>query len=140
MRLFHAVAVATLLATPVLADEGDPAAGEASFKKCQACHVVANEAGEVLAGKAGKTGPNLFGVIGRQAGSYEGFRYKQSIVDAGNAGLIWTPELVANFIQDPTAFLKEYTGDAGARSGMSFKVRDDDEAENLAAFLATFSN
>lgn len=140
MKLFHAVFVASIVTLPAVAQEGDVAAGEKSFNKCQACHVVQNEAGEVLAGKAGKTGPNLFGVMGRQAGSVEGFRYRQSIVDAGAAGLVWTPELVADYLQDPSGFLQEFTGDAGARSGMTFKVRDEDEAENVAAFLATFGS
>ena len=77
------------LATSVQADgHADPAAGEAGFKKCQACHVVKDADGNVLAGKTGRIGPNLFGIVGRQAGTVEKFRYKKSIVAAGEAGLV----------------------------------------------------
>ncbi|WP_413717490.1 c-type cytochrome [Silicimonas sp. MF1-12-2] len=142
MKHFLAVAALAALASPAFADahlgSGDPAAGEAAFSKCQSCHVVQNDAGEVLAGRNAKTGPNLFGVVGRQAGTVDGFRYKKSIVEAGEGGLVWDAATIAAYLQDPTAFLKETLGDNGARSGMAFKVRSEEEAADLAAFLATF--
>ena len=46
---------ALMLATPVLA--GDPAAGEAEFKKCKACHSIIGADGTEIQ-KGGKTGPN----------------------------------------------------------------------------------
>lgn len=143
MKHFLAAVVLATLASPAIADahlgSGDPAAGEKAFAKCQSCHVVQNDEGEVLAGRNAKSGPNLFGLVGSPAGSVEGFRYKKSIVDAGEGGLVWDAESLAVYLQDPTAFLKETLGDDGARSGMSFKVRSEEEAANLAAFLATFS-
>lgn len=144
MKRFLAAVVLATIASPAFADahlgSGDPEAGEKAFSKCQACHVVQNDAGEVLAGRNGKTGPNLFGVVGRQAGSVEGFRYKDSIVEAGEAGLVWDAATLTSYLQDPAAFLKETLDDKGARSGMAFKVRTEEEASDLAAFLATFSN
>jgi cytochrome c len=142
MKHFLAVAALAALASPAFADAhlgpGDPAAGEAAFSKCQSCHVVQNDAGEVLAGRNAKTGPNLFGIVGRQAGTFDGFRYKKSIVEAGEGGLVWDAATLTAYLQDPTAFLKETLGDNGARSGMAFKVRSEEEAADLAAFLATF--
>ena len=84
------VTTAALLATsPVLADgHADIEAGTKFFKKCQARHVVRAPDGTILAGKSGKTGPNLWGIVGRQAGTLDGFRYKKSLVAAGVAGLI----------------------------------------------------
>ena len=131
------------LTGPAFADghlgPGDPEAGAESFSKCQSCHVVQNADGEVLAGRNGKTGPNLHGVVGRQAGSVDGFRYRKSIVEAGEAGLVWDVETLTAYLQDPNGFLRETLDSNRARSGMAFQVRDEGEAQNLAAFLATFS-
>jgi cytochrome c len=122
-----------------LADgHADVEAGEKVFKKCQACHVVQAEDGTVLAGKNGKTGPNLFGLVGMQAGSVEGFKYKKSLVAAGEAGLIWTEELLVQWVQDPSKFLKTYLEDNGARSSMSMKIRKEKDAINVVGFLAQF--
>ncbi|MFN6005531.1 MAG: c-type cytochrome, partial [Paracoccaceae bacterium] len=92
MKLKLTAAILTLVAAPAFADghaTGDAAAGEKVFNKCQTCHVIANEAGEILAGKAGKTGPNLFGLPGRVAGSYPDFKYGESIVAVGASGVTW---------------------------------------------------
>ena len=132
-------AVFAVVAMPAVAGghggPGDAEAGEAAFSQCQSCHVVESPEGEVLAGRNGKTGPNLYGVIGRQAGSVEGFRYRNSIVEAGEAGLVWDAEQLTAYLQDPNVFLRTFLDSNRARSGMSFRVR---AAEDLTAFLATF--
>jgi cytochrome c len=132
--------IGATIAAPAFAEShvaGNVAAGEKAFKKCTTCHVVIDDEGQTLAGKKAKTGPNLYGVIGRQAARIEGFRYGKSIIAAGEAGLIWDPENFAAYVQDPKAFLKEILGDKSARSKMSFKVRAEEDAVNLAAFLAS---
>ncbi|MBB5514046.1 cytochrome c [Rubricella aquisinus] len=116
---------------------GDAAEGEAQFRQCQSCHVVQNEAGETLAGRAGRQGPNLYGVIGRQAGTVEDFRYGPDLVAAGEQGLVWDETNIVAYLEDPTGFLREFTGDNNARSRMSYRMRNG--AEDMAAFLATFS-
>ena len=75
-----ALALASL-AAPAFAQ--DIEAGAKTFNQCQTCHVVQNEAGEVLAGRNAKTGPNLFGMPGRVVGSYSDFKYGESIVAVG---------------------------------------------------------
>ncbi|WP_282181417.1 c-type cytochrome [Aliiroseovarius marinus] len=115
--------------------EGDAAAGEKDFKKCKSCHTIVDDAGEVIF-KGGKTGPNLYGVVGRQAGTVEGFKYGNSIVDAGAAGLVWDADSLAAYIKDPKGYLKEVTGDSKAKSKMTFKWG---KPENIIAYLATFS-
>lgn len=115
--------------------EGDAAKGEKDFKKCKSCHTIVDDAGEVLF-KGGKTGPNLYGVVGRQAGTVEGFKYGNSIVDAGAAGLVWDADSLAAYIKDPKGYLKEVTGDSKAKSKMTFKWG---KPENIIAYLATFS-
>lgn len=131
-----AAAALSLCAAPAFA--GDPAAGESAFNQCQTCHVVENPAGEVLAGRAGRQGPNLYGVVGRQAGTVEGFRYQASIVEAGEQGLVWDEENLVPYLINPQDFLRETLDDRRARSGMTHRVRSEDMAHDLVAFLAQF--
>ncbi|MBC6438567.1 MAG: c-type cytochrome [Rhodobacteraceae bacterium] len=140
-RTMILAAAATLLSTPAAfaeaASSGDAAAGEAAFRQCIACHVVVNEAGETLAGRNARTGPNLYGVSGRAAGTVEGFRYSASMVEAGEAGLVWDEARFAAYVKDPTGFLRQTLGDNGARGAMSFRVRSEDDALNLYAYLVS---
>lgn len=123
---------ALMLATPVLA--GDPAAGEAEFKKCKACHsLVASDGTEVV--KGGKTGPNLGGVIGRQVGSVADFKYGESILAVGATGKVWDEASVAAYVADPGAWLAANGAGDGAKSKMSFKLSKG--GEDMAAYLAT---
>lgn len=113
---------------------GDAAKGESEFKKCKACHAVVSPDGTEIV-KGGKTGPNLFGVIGRQAGSMPDFAYGASIAAVGAGGFVWDEASLAGYLIDPTAWLKEKTGDAAAKSKMSFKLAKG--GEDVAAWLAT---
>lgn len=137
-------AVAALMAAPAFAQDedmamGDAAAGEEAFSQCQTCHVVVDDEGNTLAGRNARQGPNLYNVVGRQAGSVEDFRYRPSIVEAGEAGLVWDQEHLVSYLQDPNGFLREYLDNNRARSGMAYRVRTEEEAMNLAAFLASVS-
>ena len=133
------LAVLTAFAAAPAFAAGDAEAGAKVFNKCQTCHVVANEAGETLAGKNAKTGPNLYGIIGRAAGSYPDFKYGESIVALGAGGFTWTEADLVAYVADPAAFLKEKSGDSKAKSKMMFKLKDEQEAADVAAFLASFS-
>ncbi|MDA5093535.1 cytochrome C [Aliiroseovarius sp. KMU-50] len=113
--------------------EGDAAAGEKDFKKCKACHTVVSPEGEVIF-KGGKTGPNLYGIVGRQIGGAEDFKYGASITALGETGAVWTEELLAAFIMDPKGFLKEQLDDSKAKTKMTFKWK---KPENIIAYLAS---
>lgn len=148
MKFHLALAAGLLAAAPAIAQSengeamtvsGDAAAGEKAFRRCVACHVVVNDAGETLAGRKARTGPNLYGVAGRAAASVEDFRYSKSMQAAGEAGLIWTEEKFVAYVQDPTGFLREELDDSGARGAMSFKVRKEQEALDLYAYLASLA-
>lgn len=141
-----ALAAATLMAAPAFADghavdltaTGDAEAGEKAFKQCVACHVVADADGNVLAGKRAKTGPNLYGIAGRAAGAVEGFKYSKSMIAAGEeAGLIWNEASFVPYVQDPTGHLREVLDDKKARGKMAFKVRKEEDALNLYAYLVS---
>lgn len=136
------VAAAGLWAPAVLAQdmaaEGDAEAGERVFRQCQACHAVINDEGETLAGR-GKVGPNLYGVAGRHAGAVEDFAYSDDLMAAAEQGLEWTPETFVPYVQGPSEFLQEYLGESGARSKMVFRVRSDEDAQDVYAYLASLA-
>lgn len=131
------LAVLVMATTPAFAG-GDAAKGEKGFKQCQTCHAVIDDTGAVLAGK-GKIGPNLYGVFGRVAGSLEGFKYGDSIVAAGAAGLVWDEATFIEYVQDPTSFLQTRLDDKKAKSKMAFKVKDAEAAADVYAYLSQFS-
>ncbi|KAE9632283.1 cytochrome C [Parasedimentitalea maritima] len=135
MKTLIATAFIGLLAVPAFA-EGDIAKGEKAFKKCKACHSVTSADGEAIV-KGGKTGPNLFGLPGRAAGTVEGFKYGKDIVAAGEGGLVWSEETFVGFVTDPKGYLREVTGDGKAKSKMSFKLKKG--GEDIFAFLASVS-
>ena len=116
----------------------DPAAGEEAFAQCATCHVVQDEAGETLAGRGARTGPNLYGVAMRQAGAVEGFRYSDSMIEAGEQGLVWDEANFVPYLMDPTGHLREVLDDPRARGKMTYKLRDEQEAHDLYAYLAQF--
>lgn len=127
--LFTALA---LFALP--AHAADPLKGESEFKKCKSCHaIVAPDGTEVQ--KGGKTGPNLWGVVGRPVAAQEGFKYGESILAVGATGMVWDEATLAAYITDPAKWLKETLGDSSARSKMSFKLAKG--AEDVAAYLAS---
>lgn len=123
--------VATL-AAPAFA--GDPVAGEDTFKKCKACHsVIAPDGTEIQ--KGGRTGPNLYGVIGRGIASDPDFKYGESIAALGATGAAWDEASLAAYVADPAAYLKTALGDDAAKSKMSFKLASG--GEDVAAYLAS---
>lgn len=130
------------LAAPVLAQDaptGDAAAGAKVFAKCQTCHVIADADGNVLGGKNAKTGPNLYGLPGRTAGSFEGFNgYGNDLVALGEGGFAWNEADFVEYVADPTKFLKARVGNS-ARSKMSFKLTKEADALNVWAYIASLS-
>lgn len=133
MNKFLTAAALVAIAAPAFAD-GDAAKGENEFKKCKACHmIVADDGTEIV--KGGRTGPNLYGVVGRVAGSVEDFRYGKGLEDAAAAGFVWTPEAIAEYVVDPKAWLDGQGFEA--QSKMTFKLRKG--GEDVAAYLASLT-
>ena len=128
MKKFGILIVFLLTAPPVLAQ--DIAAGKVAYGSCINCHQVGEEAERTL-------GPILSGIIGRVAGTDPGARYSKSLVAAGEAGLVWTEDLIADFLGDPEKFLKAWTGDSNALSYMPYKIWNEQRRLDLAAYLAT---
>lgn len=133
MTRIVATLIAGLLAVPAFA-EGDAEKGEKGFNKCKSCHMIESAEGDTIV-KGGRTGPNLYGIVGRQAGSVEGFRYGDDLVAAGEAGLVWNEENFLTYVQDPRAFLREYLDDSKAKSKMTFKLKKG--GEDIYAYLVS---
>ena len=123
-----------------LAATGDASEGEKAFRQCQSCHVVVNDAGETLAGRASKTGPNLYNIAGRTPGSVEGFRYGKDTASLADSDVVFDEATFVAYVQDPTAWLREVTGNSKARSKMAYKVRKEEDALNLYAFLQSLGS
>ncbi|WP_103333122.1 c-type cytochrome [Pseudotabrizicola formosa] len=119
---------------------GDAAAGERVFNKCQTCHVIADADGNVLGGRAAKTGPNLYGLPGRVAGSQADFNgYGDDLVALGATGFVWDEASFLEYAADPAKFLKARLDDSGARSKMAFKLANEKERLDVYAYIASLS-
>ncbi|MEQ8366493.1 MAG: cytochrome C [Roseicyclus sp.] len=143
-RKLMLAAAATLFSAPMaMADahaaSGDAAAGEAAFRQCIACHVVVNDAGETLAGRNGRQGPNLYGIAGESFGHVEGFNFSPGMIALNEAGVLITEETFAAYVQDPTGYIREATGDNSLRGAMAFRVRSEEDAINLYAYLVSLA-
>jgi cytochrome c len=102
----------------VAAAEGDPAAGKKVFAQCSACHTV-------VKGKHG-LGPSLYGVVGRKAGTAEGFKNYSPAMQ--KADIVWTEENLAKYLKDPKGFIP------GNR--MIFQgLKKDEDIANVIAFI-----
>jgi cytochrome c len=97
--------------------------------------IVDNDGNEIQ--KGGKTGPNLYGILGRTAGTYDGFRYSKDIQAVGEAGLAWTEAEFVTYVQDPTGYLRDYLDDNSARSKMTYRVRKEEDATDIWAYLVS---
>jgi cytochrome c len=132
MTLKLLTVLAVVLAGPAFA--GDAAKGEADFKKCKSCHsIIAPDGTDIQ--KGGKTGPNLWGIIGEPVASNPDFKYGEGILAAKAAGAIWDEAAIATYLADPGAWVKVASGDDAAKSKMSFKLATG--GEDVAAYLAT---
>ncbi|WP_155773900.1 cytochrome c family protein [Rhodovulum sp. MB263] len=140
-KFTFAAAAAALIAGPALAVDvtGDAAAGEKVFNKvCQTCHIVENDAGEVVAGRNAKVGPNLFKMPGRHAAAIDGFRYSKLMQEAGEKGLVWTEDELVKYVPNPTDFLRTYTEDPKGRGLMTNQRVKEQEIRDVFAYIASF--
>ncbi len=127
-----AMITAVTVASPALAQDVEK--GKNEFKRCKACHSIVAPDGTAIY-KGGKVGPNLYNVIGRKVASVDGFKYKAGIEEYADTGAVWTEDLLAEYITDPSKFLEEQTGDPKAKSGMAYKQRKDQA--DIAAYLGS---
>ena len=122
MTIYKALlAIAAALAmTPVsiASAQGDAAAGEKAFNKCKACHTIEQ-------GGANRVGPNLHGVVGREAGAVQGFSYSKPIQETD---VSWTEDNLDKYLADPKGFIP---GNKMAFPG----IKNEAERQNIIAYL-----
>ncbi len=117
----------------------DATKGEQVFKQCMTCHRIGPDAKNMV-------GPVLTGVIGRQSGTTPGFAYSPINKAAGEAGLVWTEDLIFEYLPDPNAFLKKFLTDKGkadqatGSTKMAFKLANEQQRKDVIAYLKTFSD
>lgn len=116
----------------------DAAAGETVFKKCMTCHRI----GE---GAKNAVGPVQNGIIGRRAGTVEGFAYSALNKAAGENGLIWNEDTIFAYLPDPNSFLINFLKEKGkpelakGSTKMAFKLTSEKERKDVIAYLKKFS-
>lgn len=97
----------------------DPADGEGAFRACRSCHSV--EPGQ------NGTGPSLYGVVGRDIGSADGFSFSGTLEGLEGS---WTPEMLNGFLENPRGY--------APGTAMSFGgIRDVEDRAAMVAYLAS---
>ena len=120
--LASAVAAAAFGASgSAFAQEADPKEGAEVFKKCRACHDVGPDA-------KNKVGPVLNDIVGRKAGTIEGFSYSDANKTAGGKGLTWTEDVLFKYLENPLTFMP---GTKMAFAGL----KDPQDRKDLIAYL-----
>lgn len=125
LKVSTPIAAALFLAAAGAASgqEGDADAGAKVFRKCAACHNVETA--------KKKVGPSLQGVIGRQPGTVEDFKYSKAMVAFGD-GRIWDVALLTEYLAKPRDMVK------GTR--MAFAgLKTDEDIANVIAYLQQYS-
>jgi len=108
----------SVVAVTVHANDGAKAGANIFESYCADCH-------SVKAAKH-KSGPSLYGVIGRQSGSADGYVYSDAM---RGANLVWTPETLDTFLTSPK--------DLVAKTKMRYGGLTNPQARaDLLAFLA----
>ena len=109
---------AAVAALPAPYNAADLENGRRAFARCRSCHTVTE-------GGPNMTGPNLYGVFGRQAGSLPGFNYSNAVK---TAGFSWDAERIDHWLENPRTFLPG--------NKMSFPgLPDADDRRDLIAWL-----
>jgi cytochrome c len=116
------VAVGALIAVPAVAVAQDADAGKGVFKKCAPCHAIGP-------GAKNKVGPELNGILGRKAGSIEGFKYSKALTDSG---ITWDDKNLHEWVLNPKKLVP------GTK--MLFPgVKDELDRDDLIAYLESFN-
>lgn len=119
-----AVSVSLGLPFAASANEGNAKDGEDVYRaQCRQCHQVGPTAKNAL-------GPVLNGVVGRKAGTIEGFSYSPANTKAGEEGWVWTEENLAKYLENPRGAMP---GNRMAYAGL----KDEQDRKDLIAYLKT---
>lgn len=111
LRLMTGQAQDTPITDPAIAMRGAKVSN-----KCIACHALESRSNNV--------GPHLVGVLGRTAGSVEGFQYSDAM---RSSNVVWDAKTLKQFLMAPQQFI------AGTNMGIS--PLTEGEADELVTYL-----
>jgi cytochrome c len=121
LGLIAALAAPMVAATATTAIAADVENGKAIFNKCRACHMVGENAKNMV-------GPVLNGLFGRKSGTIEGFNYSEA---NKSSGITWDEPTFREYIKNPKAKIPN--------TKMVFAgLTDDQDIDDLIAYLKQF--
>jgi cytochrome c len=116
------VAVLAVVAlTATARAQGDVSRGEKVFLKCRACHLVGENARNLV-------GPKLNGLFGRAAGSMADYNYSEA---NKKSGITWDEVTFREYIKNPRAKIP------GTKM-VFVGIKDEKEIDDLIAYLKQF--
>ena len=108
-------------AVPAFMASADAEAGASVFRRCQSCHVLDEG--------VNRTGPSLYGVVGRDIGSVDGYNYSSAMAERGGQ---WTYENLDGFLENPRGWLP------GTKMGYA-GLRSQEDRANVIAYIEAAS-
>jgi cytochrome c len=122
--LMLAVVIGLAVPLSALAVDGDPKAGKKTFSGCKACH-------QVGAKVKIRIGPVLNGIVGRNFGVVDGFKYSSGLKAMAEAGSVWDAQTLDTFLMNPKKFIP--------KTRMAFPgIKDAGKRADVIAYLAQF--
>ncbi|MEM0928525.1 MAG: cytochrome c family protein [Pseudomonadota bacterium] len=106
-----------------LALPADPVFGRRVFRQCAVCHEAAQGTGH-------RQGPNLWNIVGAEAGQHADFTYSRALK---NSGLVWDDATLDAYIADPQGTVP------GTRMGY-FGSTSEADRRDIIAFLHTLKD
>ncbi|XP_049850973.1 uncharacterized protein LOC126324509 [Schistocerca gregaria] len=106
-----------------MAIEGDEANGEKIFKgRCAQCHTI-------TAGGGHKQGPNLYGILGRTAGTIASYDYSKANKESG---VVWSDQTLFEYLLNPKKYIP--------KTKMNFPgIKSEKDRSDLIAYMRKVS-
>lgn len=121
MRLQRSVLITGILLAGLFAQtgakarpHGDPVRGESVYERCAGCHSLDRN----------RVGPSHRGVVGRQAGGVDDYRYSRALKDAR---IVWDEESLDLWLANPGRLVP------GSRMG--YRLSDPQDRADVIAYL-----
>jgi len=115
------------LASMPVALTADPVRGHGLAQKCQLCHSFEPN-------QKAKFGPELFGIVGQQAGKSRNYKYGSAL---SQASFTWNETTLSEWICNSGKTIKKLTGNKSARTKMPNQNTCGQNARDIVAYLST---